>query len=198
MFNPTEEQEVIRTKFLDGKSMKVRAIAGSGKTSTLTLCAKANNDHKVYIAFNKAIATQAATVFPANTKCSTGHALGFKPMVKQYPRAGKMTENLRAKDIVKLLSLKPLTQVSPGDFIADSTLGYIIGETIKKFTQSADEALELKHVFAYPKLEMMNASDLGLFMERILTGAKQVWNEQINPLSLVPLGFDGYLKKWVF
>lgn len=196
MYIPTQEQVNIVSAFQNGKSMKVRATAGSGKTSTLVLCANSTNDQKLYIAFNKAIAVSAASVFPENTKCSTGHALGYRPMSLVYGRGEKLTGSLRALDIAKLLNLKALTQVGANEFLADSTLGYLINETVKKFLQSADETILAKHVVHYPKLDLLSAAETGDFNLRLVTAANKVWDAMRSKDTKAPLGFDGYLKQW--
>lgn len=77
MFKPTPEQEDIVKAFATTRMLKVNAFAGTGKSSTLQLLATANSEHSLYIAFNKAIADEAAGKFPSNVECRTTHSLAF-------------------------------------------------------------------------------------------------------------------------
>ena len=59
-FAPTAEQTAIVDASVDGRSLVIDAKAGAGKTSTLIEIARANPDSRMcYLAFNKAIATEA-------------------------------------------------------------------------------------------------------------------------------------------
>ena len=59
-FTPTQEQQEILTAFKEHKIMKVNAVAGSGKSSTLRLLAQENQQPSLYVCFNKQNATEAA------------------------------------------------------------------------------------------------------------------------------------------
>jgi superfamily I DNA/RNA helicase len=81
---PTQEQDQIgdrASRLKPGETLKVIAFAGSGKTTTLTLCAKRRSDRGMYLAFNKAIAEE-AKVRLGRTKCgaSTMHGLAYGVM----------------------------------------------------------------------------------------------------------------------
>jgi len=64
--------------------IKVEAVAGAAKTTTLTEIsfALAKTLHIQYLAYNKSIATEADTKFPANTECRTTHSLAYEPVIK--------------------------------------------------------------------------------------------------------------------
>lgn len=64
--------------------LKVESVAGSGKTSTLVEIANLlpASAHNLYLAYNKSIATEAATKFPGNTECKTTHSLAYAPIIK--------------------------------------------------------------------------------------------------------------------
>lgn len=68
-----------------GKSMKLIAFAGAGKTSTLTMIAKRlGEDGKrgLYLAFNKDIAREAGGKLPPNVQASTFHSLAYRSSPK--------------------------------------------------------------------------------------------------------------------
>lgn len=61
-FKPTDEQAAALDAFLQGKSLKINAFAGSGKTSTLQLLSNATGLRGQYLAFNKNIVADARAV----------------------------------------------------------------------------------------------------------------------------------------
>lgn len=82
-----EQQAVINTVLQEGPQLvKVKAVAGSGKTFTLVELIKAlNPKNGKYLAYNKAIATEAEAKFAGtNIECSTIHSMAYKAVVRQY------------------------------------------------------------------------------------------------------------------
>lgn len=76
---PTKEQDLIIQSVHDHELTKVVACAGTGKTTTLTQIVNALKPKSaLYIAFNKAVATEAAEKFPSSVTCSTIHAFAMK------------------------------------------------------------------------------------------------------------------------
>ena len=79
-FDPTPEQQAAIKMCLNGRDMKLIAFAGAGKTSTLVLLAKELNKQGktgLYLAFNKAIADEAAKKMPNNVVSKTFHSLAY-------------------------------------------------------------------------------------------------------------------------
>ncbi len=64
---PTDEQQVIVDAVAGSESMKIKAYAGAGKTSTLRLVAdRLSHQRGIYLAFNREIAEHARRRFPAD------------------------------------------------------------------------------------------------------------------------------------
>ncbi|MFW8645426.1 hypothetical protein ACOJBO_36705 [Rhizobium beringeri] len=61
-----------------GRSLKINAFAGTGKTSTLQLLANATTARGQYIAFNRDIVADATEKFPNTVDCSTSHRLAVR------------------------------------------------------------------------------------------------------------------------
>lgn len=81
---PTAEQDQVADRassLRPGQVLKVIAFAGSGKTTTLKMCAKRRSDRGMYLAFNKAIADEAKRKL-GTTKCgaTTMHGLAYGVM----------------------------------------------------------------------------------------------------------------------
>lgn len=80
---PEQSDIISHIKSNDGLTM-VSAVAGSGKTTLLTELAKATNcTNGLYLAYNKAIATDAKKRFPSSVHCSTTHSLAYGPTVRE-------------------------------------------------------------------------------------------------------------------
>lgn len=110
-------------------NIKINAVAGSGKTTTIIEYAKARpaTARILYLAFNKAVKLEAQKKFSDkglhNVKVETAHSLAYRHIVPQYnykvrPRA------YRTNEIVALLGLK-----GNGEKHAE----YIVANHINKF-----------------------------------------------------------------
>ncbi|BBJ29049.1 UvrD-helicase domain-containing protein [Athalassotoga saccharophila] len=78
--SPTDEQQAIIEHFGDTKDLLIQAFAGSGKTSTLEMLARAYPErHFIYLVFNHSTAESARKRFPENVDVRTVHsfALGY-------------------------------------------------------------------------------------------------------------------------
>jgi len=86
MSRTVQQQHVIDTvKREDVSLVKVKAVAGAGKTFTLVELAKELQPTKgLYLAYNKAIAEEATQKFKGtNMQCSTIHSLAYNAVVRQ-------------------------------------------------------------------------------------------------------------------
>lgn len=82
---PTDEQAAIIDMAGTDKDLVIEALAGTGKTSTLRMFARASGKIKgQYIAFNRAIVNEAATTFPPNVSCKTAHQLAYASVGYRY------------------------------------------------------------------------------------------------------------------
>src|SRR4051794_13890449 len=118
-FAPTAEQAATITDFKAGKSLVVEAGAGTGKTSTLRLMAEATPERKgVYLAYNKAIQTDAAASFPSNVECRTAHSLAYGWMMKQ-PNGKQIMNKLRTNSRVPSWEAARLLNIPPQGFASD-------------------------------------------------------------------------------
>jgi superfamily I DNA/RNA helicase len=56
-------------------------VAGSGKTTLLQAIAKTTDKQGIYLAYNKALATEAVGKFPSHIDCRTTHSLAYRAIV---------------------------------------------------------------------------------------------------------------------
>jgi hypothetical protein len=195
-FKPTDEQAAALEAFLQGKSLKINAFAGSGKTSTLQLLANATGLRGQYLAFNKSIVADAGAKFPDTADCSTSHSLAFRAAPAGYKQdIGKLTNRCTAKQLVEVFDIK---RHRFGDkyAVTPDSQGYLYLETIRRYAQSADDEIGVQHV---PTLGALRAAPEDVLQEVTsfaLDGARQVWSRMLSERDPLPLGHDGYLKLW--
>ena len=122
----TEEQRAIINSI---GNVKINAVAGSGKTTTIIEYARTRPKHSriLYIAFNKSVKTEAIKKFSdkglISVKVETAHSLAYKNVV--FSNNYKVSSNgYKANEIAELLVLK-----GNGDKHAE----YIIANHVNKF-----------------------------------------------------------------
>lgn len=122
----TEEQkEIINTDY----DLKVNAVAGSGKTTTLVEYAKTRgtSDKLLYIAFNASVKKTAKDKFSSlgldNVRVETAHSLAFDRIVKRSRY--KIDRGYKTNQIKDILGINPDTP--------DKNAPFVMANHIKKF-----------------------------------------------------------------
>jgi len=83
--SPQQQAVITELQQPGPRLVKTSAVAGSGKTHLAIAAAKALKLDGQYLAYNKAIATEAAEKFKGTgIKCSTLHSLAWRAVVRQY------------------------------------------------------------------------------------------------------------------
>ena len=94
-----EQQDILDTIVQDDVTLlKVSAVSGAGKTSTLIEVSKLFSGKQLYLAYNKAIATEAASKFGEKVMCKTTHSLAYNPVVTQGLSNGIIPRGKRKVD----------------------------------------------------------------------------------------------------
>jgi F-box protein 18 (helicase) len=170
-----EQQAVVRSP---SEALKVVAFAGAGKTSTLRAYAEARPERRMlYLAFNNAIAREAAGRFTSNVTCLTTHSLAFRAVGQAYRH--KLANNIRANQAAEALGL------NPGD---SSGFGH------------ANQSLRaLKHFLSTSCADLNEFADLVAGEKRhqaaAIEGALRLWQAMCDPgNAAMPMLHDGYLK----
>ena len=96
-----EQQTIIQTiSSQDCNFIKINAVSGSGKTSSLIAIAQHLNVRQgLYISYNKAIATEASEKFGPGIQCKTIHSLAYGFTVKHFSL--KLVSTLKARIITE-------------------------------------------------------------------------------------------------
>jgi len=201
-FAPTAEQLHIHHLFKTGQPIRIRAGAGTGKTTTLTQLAEivqSQGRAGLYIAFNRSIANEAETKFPECISASTAHALAYRNIgqTRHAPLLNRMRRGARIPigETGRLLNV-------------DRFVAYVGGETftlteyevtrhalaaVDRFCKSADPELTKRHIARIPG---MDDRDLhGQLVEFVYPVAQAIWADLQDPYgSAVAFGHPHYLK----
>jgi F-box protein 18 (helicase) len=201
-FPPTAEQQaIIDCKFGTTDVIKVKAFAGTGKTTTLTMFAAAHPELKMlYVAFSKAVQLEAFGRFPSNVLCKTSHSLAYANFGSKYQKKMCMG-SLKIKTVAEAFGWKKW-----------ETAKYTIG-TMMNFIASADKEIAGKHVPPEGRLVAARARaeaagkdfDLASFDadtenasdSDFVNNAKALWKRMCDPKDFaIEMLHDGYLKLW--
>jgi superfamily I DNA/RNA helicase len=187
---PTSEQEAIINS---SGHIRINAVAGSGKTSTLIAYAKNLSTDKriLYLAFNKTVKTEAIQKFAAvglsNVVSETAHSLAFKSVV---PRFGYQiqTQAFKSYQLTSLLKL-PLGKEKNTEFI-------LANHVLRYFTAYCNSAFT--HLKELPYKMLVQDEVAKKFVaqneKQILFFAKELW--QLMETKQIPVTHDFYLKKF--
>lgn len=177
----TDQQlRVIRSA---SKKIKVRAYAGTGKSSTLVGYAKARPTQRMlYLAYNAAIRAEAKKKFGPNVDCHTGHSLAFSkaaPYVES--KGGKGLGNIKNIEVARAMMVAPVT--------ARMSLN-----ALSNFFNSADKEITIDHVKnAVDTKSEPSDQTIGIIFD--LT--KDLWRKIQDPKDLAfKMPHDGYLKQF--
>ena len=170
----TKEQSAIINE--TGRLVVVRALAGTGKTSTLLGYAKSKpHVRMLYIVLNKSVQKEAEQKFKATgVKPMTSHGLAFRYTGSKYQH--KLAKgNLKPYEIESALGISKELQKEIGyygSYNDNMVIASIVLETLTKFLYSPDKEIQI-----------------------ILYQAERLWTKMIDTEdSTVPMIHDGYLK----
>ncbi|WP_158608003.1 UvrD-helicase domain-containing protein [Nocardia panacis] len=201
-FAPTPEQLHIHDLFKTGQPIRVRAGAGTGKTTTLTQLAdivQAQGRAGLYVAFNKSIAEEANSKFPNCISASTAHSLAYRNLANT--RHAPLLDRMRKGTRIPIGETGKRLRV-------DRFLAHVGGETITltayevtrhalaavdHFCKSADRELTQRHIARIPGLDDRDAHSQ--LVDFVYPVAQAIWNDLQNPRgNAVAFGHSHYLK----
>jgi hypothetical protein len=202
---PTSEQQDIIDACLTGANLVIEAGAGTGKTSTLKMVAGAQPQHRgLYVAYNKAIASDAKRSFPASVTCATAHSLAFRAVGRRFAHRlnGPRMPARQAADLLGITQPIPIGRrpnQKPGT--ADRTISIdpakaarLALETVTRFCHSDAAQVEPWHVPVPAGLDDP-AVAAGL-REALCPLARLAWRDLSDPDGRLRFTHDCYLKLW--
>jgi hypothetical protein len=191
--DPTPEQTAITDAFATGDPVTIVAAAGSGKTTSLRMIAEAAGRRRgLYVAYNRAIADDAAKSFPSGTLCKTAHSLAYQAIGRMYRDRlnGPRVPPMEAARILKINEA-----MKAGDHtIQPKHAARLAQETVARFCYSAEDEVQPWHVPAVPGLEEI--PDRNAVRGFILPFARRAWEDLRQTSGQLRFTHDIYLKIW--
>ncbi|GAA4887403.1 UvrD-helicase domain-containing protein [Streptomyces coeruleoprunus] len=193
MLNPTDEQTAAADRFHAGDHLALQAGAGTGKTTTLALLARRTRRHGRYLAYNRAIALDAAARFPATVTCKTAHAMAYAAIGHLYARRLNAPRQ-PAWHTGQALGITKGVRIGERD-LSTRALSYATLRTVTRYCHSADHTLTSRHV---PQLRGLNTrAEHEQLAALVLPYAQRAWTDLQNPDDgAVRFEHDHYLKIW--
>lgn len=203
--NPTIEQQHAINMAVQGKSCKVTAYAGAGKTSTLKLIGNAkHHQHGMYLAFNKAIATEAQAKFNQNVKCKTFHSLAYNSVPRWLTNKLKnrrlMSNQLASRyDLesfkVPVALVQQRSEEDKARLFSSKHMATAMMNTVGYFCRSNHNEIQFAHAYAALPVWMDDTQRAEL-ANILLPKAYDYWMDILNPAGINRLEHDHYLKYW--
>jgi hypothetical protein len=191
---PTTEQAHAVDAFRAGGTLVIEAGAGSGKTSTLRMLANAKPAGRgLYLAYNKAIQTDAAASFPANVSCRTAHSLAYAT------HGAKMRHRLNsprvpAQQVAAILRQHDPIRLSESTVLAPAAVASLALRTVERFCRSGDTEVSQRHFV--PPEGVETAPGLGELRHRVTELAQRAWEDLTERNGQLRYTHDCYLKQW--
>ncbi|WP_351237436.1 UvrD-helicase domain-containing protein [Streptomyces sp. NPDC002133] len=191
--NLTDEQTAAADRFHAGDHLVLQAGAGTGKTTTLALLAHGTKRRGRYLAYNRAIAQDAATKFPNTVTCKTAHALAYAALGHQY-RARLNAPRQPAWKTGQALGITKPIRIAERD-LTPRALAYATLRTVTRFCHTADPTPHRHHV---PRMRGLEAPEQHTQLaQAVLPFAKKAWKDLQDPDGgVMRFEHDHYLKIW--
>ncbi|WP_246498175.1 UvrD-helicase domain-containing protein [Natronoglycomyces albus] len=189
---PTQEQAAIIEAFSSGENLIIEAGAGTGKTSTLKMAATLQPDKRgLYLAFNKAIATDARKSFPKTVECRTAHSMAYAAVGVTYKhRLGG--RRLPANQVAERLGLSTFVA---GEIRLDArAVARLVSDTVLRYCRSVDKNLHAGHVPYVPGIDAPAAQ--AALAAAVVPAAEFMWADIRNIDGVFWFSHDHYLKMW--
>lgn len=196
----TDEQQAVITTAGDRGHLKVEALAGTGKTSTMRALADTDPCSTLYVAFNRAVKDEAQATMPRTVTARTVHALAFRHIGDPWATRAKQNRRIKSTDIARRFGLETiwLNVGGTNKRIAAGFLGGLITRSLRRFAISADHRPGPQHV-PIPRTAREDPDMLALFREirgLITPKLAKAWNDTIRPDSDLPLDGNMLIKMW--
>ncbi|MFJ6578024.1 UvrD-helicase domain-containing protein [Streptomyces sp. NPDC091368] len=193
---PTTEQELAIETMLAGEHFALQAGAGTGKTTTLAMLARARVQRRrgMFLAFNRPVVEDAAQKFPPYVECRTGHSLAMKAVGRTYgDRLGWPREP--SWKVGKRLGISDRTFLRLGHrTLTHKTIAYVTLQTLSRFCHSADAEIDWWHV---ARLRGLAEEFRGELARIVLPFARRAWADVQDPKgTIVRFDPNHALKIW--
>lgn len=170
-------------------------------TSTLYMLANGTDDKILYLAFNKSMAEEARRKMPDNVECRTLHSICYQQLDQSLrhkltrPEGAYVNVAGTGNEIAKKFKINNLIDKNGKTLLTRAMIGLMVKQTVGKFEFSDDAHLGRKHfpTVYLADLKRKNINENKLITE-VVTYAKQLWRERIDPKSETIMTHDTYVK----
>lgn len=193
---PTDEQLDAIEAYRTGENLRIEALAGTGKTTTLTLLVRQGSPRGgkiLYTAFGKKVIQDAKAKFPRGVQVRTNHSLAW-PLGKTFEAAGRLQGRLSPQDYIRHFGWGASAFPATVDVRSGA---YAVIETVNTFCQSGDDRISTSH--SYGPVMRLARGDKALAQQLaglIASYAMEAWEQTIPAESRLPVTHDIYLKLW--
>lgn len=193
---PTQEQSAVVEAFAQGADLTVTAVAGAGKTSTLRMLGEAVPKRRgIYLAYNAAIAREAASKFPATVDCRTAHSLAYRAVGHRY-RDRLNGPRVPVWDAAERLGIRRDLRLSNVSVLSPSTQARLALDMVRQFCYSADDDLSVSHLAHVEGIDAPGENSVHRALAKtLLPFAQKAWADLQSPTGgAMKFEHDHYLK----
>ena len=185
----TAEQKQCVEMALQGKDLKIKAFAGSGKTSTLVAIAKELQGRGLYLAYNKAIQADAVKKFPVTVDCKTAHSIAYRANVYQI------------KDRVRILSIFDMTRYMDIKRIycyEENDIAFFTLKLLRVFVNSDRKKIDgqFRNSRIFEEVEGRDVEETNAIINYVINKAAEYWERCTERGSTIPIEHDFYFKMY--
>lgn len=185
----TDEQKQCVETARCGKDLKIKAFAGSGKTSTLVAIAKELPGKGLYLAYNKAIQTDAARKFPSHVDCKTAHSIAYRATAYQIK---DRVRTLSIFDITRYVDIKRIYSYEEND------IAYLTLKLLRVFVNSDKKEIDkkLKYSGVLDDVAGESLEETEAIKDYVIDRAAEYWQRCTERETSLPIEHDFYLKMY--
>lgn len=192
---PTPEQEAIIAGYRAGGNLVVEALAGTGKTTTLRMLAATTTTRPgIYLAYNKAIVSEAQGRFPQAVQVGTAHSFAYRAVGNRYadrlPGRGRGGPRLRASAIATMLGVRATD--AGANKIAPAMLVRLAEGMVNEFCKTGDHDFHFEHL--PPRAEHLG--DPRAIADVVIPVARKMWADLCKETGRLYFTHSHYLKMW--
>jgi hypothetical protein len=193
----TDEQRAVIDAFCEGHDLRIQALAGTGKTTTLSLAARASIPRRCqYIAFNRAIVEDARSRFSDNVNCQTAHSLAFREVGKNFA-ARLSSPRVRFDELANHFACRSIQFSGPGTTHALEArdIARYAKLTVDRFVKSLSVEIDHTHV---PRVDVLwgDSRVRAEFTQMVVPIARAMWDDVLQTNGYMKFEHDHYLKMW--
>lgn len=197
----TDEQQAVVEGTRDGHDLKVTAVAGSGKSTTVFQAARAIRSRSgkrgpgtgIYLVYNKAAQLDALKKAPKSLEVRTISSMAYAALGREVKHLIENNKYVSGSSTAQLLGLTGGMSFS-GTRVLKKTLGSLASETVDRFCYTSADNIMPKHVPPHPTLSPEENKALA---EKVAPLARRIWKDLTkNPNTKHRYTLEIMLKMW--